>query len=312
MIRKFHTFFLLRYNKVSSSNGGLLMEDYSNIKRSEIGAWVSIGAYILLSIAKLFIAYLGNSEALRADGLNNTTDIIASVAVLIGLRISRKPPDQDHHYGHMRAETIASLIAAFIMMSVGLQVIWNTLQSLFSGQVEQPSMLTAWTALFSAIAMFGVYFFNFNLSKKVNSHSLKAVAQDNRSDALVSIGAFIGIIGAQFGAFWLDPTAGLIVGVIICKTAWDIFSDATHMLTDGFDIDQLLAIKNEIKKDPAVEMVGDCKARVHGNHVLLEATIHVDPSLSVQESHEIADRIELQLQKEYDIHHSHIHIEPYV
>lgn len=287
------------------------MEDYSNLKRSEVGAWVSIGAYIFLSITKLSVAFIGNSEALKADGLNNMTDIIASIAVLIGLRISRKPPDQNHHYGHMRAETISSLVAAFIMMTVGLQVIWDTLQSIFNGQGEQPSMITAWTALFSAIAMFGVYFFNLNLSKKVKSHSLKAVAQDNRSDALVSIGAFIGIIGAQFGANWLDPAAGLIVGIIISKTAWDIFTDATHMLTDGFDMDQLLAIKNGINKDQDVMMVGDCKARVHGNHVLLEATIHVDPSLSVQESHEIADRIELQLKKEYEIHHSHIHIEPY-
>ncbi|MEQ6388890.1 cation diffusion facilitator family transporter [Bacillaceae bacterium S4-13-58] len=287
------------------------MEDYSNLKRSEKGAWVSIGAYIFLSFIKISVAFIGNSEALKADGLNNMTDIIASIAVLIGLRISRKPPDQNHHYGHMRAETISSLVAAFIMITVGLQVIWDTLQSIFSGQGEQPSMITAWTALFSAFAMFGVYFFNLNLSKKVKSHSLKAVAQDNRSDALVSIGAFVGIIGAQFGAFWLDPAAGLIVGIIISKTAWDIFSDATHMLTDGFDIDQLLAIKNEISKDKGVMMVGDCKARVHGNHVLLEATIHVDPSLSVQESHEIADRIELHLKKEYEIHHSHIHIEPY-
>jgi len=94
------------------------LNPYENLRKGEKGAWISIIAYIILSFAKLFIGYVGNSAALKADGLNNTTDIIASVAVLIGLRISQKPPDKDHTYGHMRAETVASLIASFIMAVV--------------------------------------------------------------------------------------------------------------------------------------------------------------------------------------------------
>src|SRR5690606_40466949 len=81
------------------------------------------GAYVFLSALKLSFGYAGSSEALKADGLNNLTDIIASVAVLIGLRISQKPPDENHHYGHLRAETIASLLASFIMAIIGLQVL---------------------------------------------------------------------------------------------------------------------------------------------------------------------------------------------
>ncbi|MCD2506108.1 manganese transporter MneS, partial [Staphylococcus aureus] len=86
------------------------------------------------------IGYLFHSEALTADGLNNTTDIIASVAVLVGLRISQKPPDEDHPYGHFRAETIASLIASFIMMVVGLQVLFSAGESIFSAKQETPDM----------------------------------------------------------------------------------------------------------------------------------------------------------------------------
>ncbi|MDC3413561.1 cation diffusion facilitator family transporter [Aquibacillus sp. 3ASR75-11] len=287
------------------------MGRYNELKLGEKGAWLSIIAYTFLTILKLSVAYFGHSDALRADGLNNTTDIIASAAVLIGLRISRKPPDDDHHYGHFRAETIASLIAAFIMATIGLQVIFDTFQKIVEQEFIQPNMITGWTALFSSLVMYLVYRYNVTLSKKISSSSLNAAAQDNKSDALVSIGAFIGITGAQFGLFWLDPVAGLIVGFIICKTAWDIFHDATHMLTDGFDEKQLSKIKASVAKDSDVKKVDDIKARMHGNQALVDVTILVNPNLNVQESHDITERIESLLEKKHNIYHAHIHIEPY-
>lgn len=287
------------------------MNEYNNLKKGEKGAWISIIAYLSLAALKLIIASFGNSSALRADGLNNTTDVLASIAVLIGLRISRKPPDSDHHYGHFRAELIASLIAAFIMISVGLQVIFATTQSIIYSNYEQPSMLTGWTALIASFVMFGVYRYNLQLSKKVNSTSLYAAAQDNKSDALVSVGAFIGITGAQFGLFWLDPITGLIVGLIICKTAWEIFRDASHTLTDGFDEDTLEEIRNSINQDEDVLEVKDMKGRLHGNQALVEITLYVDPRLTVEQSHHITDRIEELLAKKHDVPHAHIHIEPY-
>ena len=287
------------------------MDQYDNLKKGEKGAWISIIAYLFLAVTKLVIAYTGNSTALRADGLNNTTDIIASVAVLIGLKISRKPPDENHHYGHFRAETIASLIAAFIMVSVGLEVIFNTIQSMINNTFEQPTMLTAWTALFAAAIMLVVYRYNLRLAKKINSSALHAASLDNRSDAFVSLGAFVGIIGAQFGLYWLDPVAGLMVGIIICKTAWSIFWDSTHTLTDGFDEEELTKIKTSIKADPEVEEVKDVKGRFHGNQALVDVTIYVDPNLTVKESHHISDRIESLLDQQHNIPHAQIHIEPY-
>ncbi|MEW9675059.1 cation diffusion facilitator family transporter [Lentibacillus sp. L22] len=287
------------------------MNRADDLKKGEKGAWISIIAYLFLATVKLVIAYIGHSEALRADGLNNSTDVIASIAVLVGLKISRKPPDEDHHYGHYRAETVASLFAAFIMITVGLQVLYGTLKKLISSQTQQPDMLTAWTAIGAAVVMFLVYRFNKSLAKKIESSSLNAAAQDNRSDALVSIGAFIGIIGAQFGLYWLDPLAGFIVGIIICKTAWDIFKDSTLTLTDGFDEKQLEKIKDSIAKVSEVKEVYDVKGRIHGNQAFIEITILVDPHLNVKESHDITVRIEQFLAKKHNIPYAHIHIEPY-
>lgn len=291
--------------------GGHFMGHADNLKKGEKGAWISIFTYVILSVSKLIIAYIGSSEALRADGLNNTTDVVASIAVLIGLKISRKPPDEDHHYGHYRAETIASLFAAFIMMTVGIQVIIDTFSKLFTSETTHPDMLTAWTALSAAVIMFMVYRYNLSLSKKIESSSLYAAAQDNRSDAFVSIGAFVGIIGAQLGLFWLDPLAGLVVGIIICKTAWDIFKDSTHTLTDGFDEQQIMKIKSSIAKVSEVKEVVDIKGRVHGNQSFIDITILVDPQLNVKESHAITEKIETLLDQEHSIPYAHIHIEPY-
>lgn len=101
-----------------------------------------------------------------ADGLNNGTDVIASIAVLVGLKISQRPPDQDHHYGHFRAETIASLIASLIMVMVGFEVLTEGAKSIINPKTESPDLIAAWTAIGSAIVMFSVYLFNVRLAKK--------------------------------------------------------------------------------------------------------------------------------------------------
>src|SRR5690606_20791185 len=105
---------------------------YNDLKLGERGAIISIVAYILLSALKLFIGTKTGSTALKADGLNNATDIMASIAVLIGLRLARKPPDKDHPYGHWKAETVASMVASFIMIAVGIQVLYEAIFSIFN------------------------------------------------------------------------------------------------------------------------------------------------------------------------------------
>ncbi len=275
------------------------------------GAWISIFAYLFMASLKMTIGYIGGSEGLWADGLNNSTDIIASLAVLIGLKISAKPPDADHLYGHTRAETVASLLAAFIMMTVGISVIIQSGQSLFYKESEVPSVLTGVTAVFSAAFMYCIYRFNRKLSIKTNNLSLMAVAKDNLSDALVSIGALVGIAGTWMGIPWLDTAAGIAVGIIICKTAWSIFAEASHSLTDGFDEALLKEILTTISSTSGVLHVCDLKARMHGNDILLEATIQVSAQLNIVESHQISDAVESSLKEQFGITQANIHIEPY-
>ncbi|KNH15671.1 transporter [Priestia megaterium] len=284
------------------------MENY--YEQAQKGAWVSILSYIFLSACKLIIAGITASSALKADGLNNVTDIIASIAVLIGLKISKKPRDNDHPYGHSRAEHISSLIASFIMMVIGLEVLVDAGQSLFMDKSEAPNLLAAWVGLGAAAVMGGVYRYNSKLAKKLDSQSLYAVAKDNLSDALVSIGAVVGILGSQFGLPWLDVVAAFAVGIIICKTAIEIFKEAAHSLTDGFDEEKLGHYKESIELVEGVKEVEDVKARKLGNQVVIDVTVKVDPHLNVIKSHEIADQIEHMMNDEHQIKDTLVHIEP--
>ncbi|WP_054026852.1 cation diffusion facilitator family transporter [Bacillus sp. FJAT-28004] len=288
------------------------MNQYDEIKQGEKGAWVSICAYLALSAIKLVAGYWFVSGALVADGYNNLTDIVASVAVLVGLRISQKPPDKDHPYGHFRAETIAALIASFIMATVGLQVLISAVKSLFAADHHVPNLISAWIALFAAVCMGGVYLYNRRLALRIKNQALMAAAKDNLSDALVSIGAAIGIIGAQFGLPWLDPVAAIAVGIIICKTAWEIFYSSTHALTDGFDENELSSLRTTIAKTKGVKSIKDIKARVHGSHVLVDVIVQVDPELTLIESHRISDEIEHRMSRKHNIMSIHVHVEPHV
>jgi cation diffusion facilitator family transporter len=292
--------------------GGEIMEEqaYLDLKRGERGAYISIIAYICLSLLKIMVGYFADSEALKADGLNNATDIIASIAVLIGLKLSQRPPDDDHPYGHWKSETIASMVASFIMMGVGIQVSIQAVSSVFNRVEESPDLIAAWTGLFCAVVMYVVYRYNKRLATEIKSQSVMAASKDNLSDAWVSVGTFIGIVGAQFNLPWLDPITAIIVGLIICKTAWEIFRDASHHLTDGFDRKELEAYKVTISNCYGVKGVKDIKARNYGNNVVVDTVILVNSKLDVKDAHDIASIVEHQLIKEHGVYEVIVHVEP--
>ena len=288
------------------------MENRKNndLKLGERGVMLSIIAYIALSIIKLTVGYISDSSALRADGLNSTTDIIASLAILIGLRISQKPPDKDHRYGHRKSETIASLIASLIILTVGLQVLFDAGSSMIRGGQETPGVFAAYTAVFSGLVMYFVYRSNRKLALKINNNALMAVAKDNRSDAWVSFGAGIGIFGAQLNMAWLDSLTAVIVGLLIIKTGWDIFRQSSHELSDGFDEEKLEYYQTIIEKINGVEAIKEIKGRTYGNLEFIDLVILVDSSLGIKEAHDIATEVENTMINEHGLYEVHVHVEP--
>ncbi|TDL91623.1 cation transporter [Vibrio vulnificus] len=285
-------------------------QKYNDLKLGERGAIISIIAYICLSIMKLAIGYISDSAALKADGLNNTTDIIASIAVLVGLRLAQRPPDKDHGYGHWKSETIASMVASFIMFAVGVQVLIDAVASMLKGGKESPDIIAGYVGVLSAIAMYFVYRYNKKLAMKINSKAVMAASKDNISDAWVSIGTAIGIFGSQLNMPWLDPLTAIIVGLLICKTAWDIFIQASHELSDGFDENKIHLYKDVITNVDGVKGIKEIKGRNYGNNEVIDVVILVNSTLDIKEAHDIATHVEKVMMKDHGVYDVHVHVEP--
>lgn len=283
---------------------------YDELKKAEKGAIISIVAYIIVSAAKLLIGRFANSEALWADGLNNATDIIASIAVLIGLRLAQKPADKEHKYGHWKAENVASLVTSLIMLAVGLQVLISSIQTIIAGETTSPDMIAAIVGIVSAVLMYGVYFYNKQLAAAVKSSALLAAAKDNRSDAWTSIGTAIAIFAASFGLGWLDSLTAIVVAVLILKTAIDIFRESAFSLSDGFDDELVIQYEQAIATLPEVLAVKAIRGRMYGANVFVDVVIAMEKTLTVEESHQVADEIEVMLAERFQVFDTDVHIEP--
>ena len=284
----------------------------TNLKLAEKGAILSIAAYIVLAFVKLIGGYFAHSSALVADGFNNFTDVISSVAVWIGLRLSQKPVDEDHPYGHWKFEMVASFMTSFIMFFVGIEVFKSSVQALFNGEVSQPSAVSSLIAFGSGCVMIFVYWYNKKLAKQLHSLGLEAAAKDNFSDAMVSFTTAVAVLSATLGLRWLDTVMAITVGVLIIKTAVDIFRESTFALTDGFDQSEIESYKPYILSQPHVRAIREIKARRYGANIYLDLTVLMDATMTVLESHEITEKIEEALYQECSISFIDIHVEPYV
>lgn len=281
-----------------------------NFKLAEQGALLAIVTYILLSTTKLIAGSMLHSSSLTADGFNNISDIVANIAVLIGLRMARKPVDMDHKFGHWKIEDLASLITSLIMFFVGLDVLFETVQKIISKQVTAIDPLGAIVGFISAIIMTGVYLFNKKLAKRANSKALEAAAKDNLSDAITSLGTSIAIIASALNYPLVDQLVAIIITFFILKTAYDIFMESSFSLSDGFDESLLQDYKQAILEIPKITQVKSQRGRTYGSNIYLDIILEMNPDLSVYESHEIADQVEEMLMERFGIFDIDIHIEP--
>ena len=276
-----------------------------NLKLAEQGALLAIVTYILLSTAKLIAGSMLHSSSLTADGFNNISDIVANIAVLIGLRMARKPADMDHKFGHWKIEDLASLITSLIMFFVGLDVLFETVQKIISKQVTAIDPLGAIVGFISAIIMTGVYLFNKKLAKRANSKALEAAAKDNLSDAITSLGTSIAIIASALNYPLVDQLVAIIITFFILKTAYDIFMESSFSLSDGFDESLLQDYKQAILEIPKITQVKSQRGRTYGSNIYLDIILEMNPKLF-----EIADQVEEMLMERFGIFDIDIHIEP--
>ncbi|MEW8977638.1 MAG: cation diffusion facilitator family transporter [Symbiobacterium sp.] len=275
------------------------------------GAWLSIGVYCLLTAAKLTVGWLAGSQAIAADGVNNATDVLGSVAVLLGLIIAQRPADEEHRYGHARAEGVASLVVATIMGLASLEVARSAFLSLLSTDRAAPEGWSLWVAVGSAAVLLAIYAYNLRLARRCGSSALESAAYDHLSDALISLGTAAGVAGSGLGWYWADPVAGLAVAALVARTAWSVGREAAHMLMDGGpDQERIAALEGVVSGVEGVCGVQDLRARLLGNRVAVDVTVLVPQHMSVVEAHAVADRVEHALTRLAGVHTVQVHVEP--
>jgi len=288
-------------------------------KKAEFAAWVGILSNIGLAVVKGIIGYIANSKALIADAVNSASDVVGSLAVLIGLRAAQKPPDEDHPYGHGKAESIAAIIVSMILFIVGLEVGYASLQSLF-GPLGAPGMIAVVVALMSMIIKEALFRYKYSLGKKLNSQALIANAWDHRTDVYSSLAAVIGIGGAVLGGKWgipillyLDPIAGIIVSIIVLKMAYNIMKESVHNTLDKvMHAEDAKGLVQAVEKVEGVLSVDQLLAREHGHYVIVDVKIAVNPNISVEKGHAIGKQVKTKLIEDFNnVHDVMVHINPY-
>ena len=269
-----------------------MMGNINNLKLAQRGAYLSIFTYIILAVLKYYFGVEYDSAAVRADALNNMTDIFASLAVLIGLKISIRPPDDNHPYGHLKSENIASLVVSFIIIFVGLQVLMENVPAVFSPAEQAPNPVVIYVSIFSGLVMLAVFFINRKLAEKTKSTSLKSASMDNFSDSMISLGTAAGLILTQLGLPIADVIIASILGLLIMYTGFKILKDAVFALSDGYNDADLIEHKEDVLEVNGVLDVKSINGRYHGSSIFLDVTIIVDPDISITDAHMICDRVE--------------------
>ncbi|AQM41277.1 transporter [Staphylococcus cohnii] len=285
------------------------MSQKEKLETAQKGAFLSLIVYIILSVTKFIVGYLYDSAAVKADSLNNMTDIIVSLAVIIGLKISIKPADQNHPYGHLKSENISSLLVSFIIMFVGIQVIIENVPELFTNEHHTPNIINIYVSVISGLIMLAVFYINQRIANYTQSSSLNSAAKDNLSDALVSLGTAIGLVFTQFGFPIIDTILAIILGLLIIYTGFGIFKESIFTLSDGFNEQELEAYKNYVLEIEDVIEVQNIKGRYHGSSVFVDVTIVVKSDLSLEEAHHICDKVEQHMHSK-GISSVYVHPEP--
>lgn len=280
------------------------------LKLAQRGPKVSIVVYLILAVVKIAGGILLNSASLSADGLNNASDIMGNVAILVGLYLASKPADDNHRFGHWKIEDLASLITSLIMFTVGLQLLIDTIKELFTHELVPVDPIAAWVGLISAIIMLLLSHYNRRLAKRTQSSALIAAAKNNSSDAMTSLGTTIAILASTWQMPILDKVAALVIAFVILKAAYEIFMESTFSLSDGFDKKKLLTYEKAILDIPKISAVKSMRGRKYGSNIFLDLVLEMNPDLSVYESHAITEQVDQLLQDKFDVYDVDIHVEP--
>ena len=274
---------------------------------------------VLLLVFKFVAGFLGGSAAMIADAVHSLSDFITDVIVLLFVRLSSKPEDSDHDYGHGKYETRATSLIGLALMCVGVMIMYNGVHSIalavMGNPLPQPGTIALAAALVSIALKEWAYRFTVKVGRRLASQAVIANAWHHRSDAMSSIGTAVGIGGAiLLGEGWavLDPIAAVCVSVFIIRTAWHLTKQsAGELLEQSLPEELEQEIVKIVDSEPMTSEVHHLRTRRIGSHIAIEMHLRMPGDISLYESHLHATNIEQELRKRFGAStHIGLHVEP--
>ena len=277
---------------------------------------ISILVNLLLSIFKLIAGIAAHSGAMISDAIHSASDVGSTFIVIIGVRLSAKKSDKEHQYGHERMECVSSIVLAGMLLVTGLGIgitgVRDIVKSTSGGTIAIPGTLALIAAVVSIVTKEWMFWYTRSAAKKINSGALMADAWHHRSDAMSSVGAFIGILGARLGFPILDPIASVAICVLIVKASVDIFRDAIDKMVDhSCDEATEESMREVIMGVKGVKGIDLLQTRLFGSKMYVDIEISADGTIPLDEAHDIAENVHHSIEKNFkDVKHCMVHVNP--
>lgn len=298
------------------------METEKPVREREIYKATIVGSVVnlLLLVLKFMAGVVGHSAAMIADAVHSLSDFVTDVIVIVFVRISNKPQDKGHDYGHGKYETMATVIIGLLLLAVGFGLLWTAASSIYAFFVKgespgEPGMVALIAALVSILFKEGLYRYTVRVGRKVDSQAVVANAWHHRSDALSSVGAAIGIGGAiLLGDGWqvLDPVAALVVSFFIMKVSVELLVPSVEELLEKSLPDEVeQQIEETLLSFPGVSEPHHLRTRRIGSYYAIEVHVRMDGRMSLEEAHDKTTAIECRLKEMFGRSTLiNIHVEP--
>ncbi|GEK34339.1 cation diffusion facilitator family transporter [Kurthia sibirica] len=288
-------------------------------RQSMLAAWISVISNVCLTIIKIVCGVLFKSQVLLADGIHNAADVVASGVSLGSMKISNQPADDDHPYGHGKAEVLSSAFVAIILFLAALYIAYGSILALFN-----PSFEAHWIAFVAAIVSLVwklvLYKYTMTIGRREKSNGLIATAYDHLADVYASLAAVIGIGLSLANTFitipfaqYADPVAGIIVAVLIIRLSITMIKDSTAILMEAsLPMERNAQYAEVVAANEFVKRIDSIRARTHGHYVLVDVRVGVPATLSVQQGHDVCKQLKSQLKAmDEEVSEVLVHLNPW-
>jgi cation diffusion facilitator family transporter len=265
---------------------------------------------LAVAAAKISLGLVTGAVSVLSDGFHSLTDTASNVVALVGVRLARRPPDEDHPYGHRKFETMASVGILVFLLLVLVEVLWAAAERLLSGGEPHATTLSFLVMASTLLINLGVVIYERRAARRLSSEILLADAHHTQSDLLTSAAVIVALAGVRFGYLWLDPAAALVIAGFIGYACWEIFQDTIRILSDRIVLDEG-EIQKEVRSVPEVRGCHQIRTRGSADHVFLDLHVWLDPDMRLHDAHAVSHIVKDRLMARFpQVKDAVIHIEP--